>query len=773
MGRAEPIRQRLHLSVFGLVQGVGFRPFVYGLAQRLELDGWVANDGAGVQIEIEGEPPRLAAFQQQLHAELPPLAEIDQCQSAQVPLDRGRGFRIITSMATVANTSVAADAAVCRDCLQELFDADNRRYRYPFINCTNCGPRYTIIRRLPYDRPYTSMAPFTQCPACQSEYDEPNDRRFHAQPNACSDCGPQLRLVSAKGKTLDSDDPLQEVVAAIAQGKTVAVKGLGGFHLVCDADNPKAVNLLRQRKQRDQKPLAVMVANLASLEGWVELDASSARQLHTSAAPIVLLKKCTGNNSNNPGVVESVAPDIDSLGIMLPYTPVHHLLFFEAAGRPRNPAWRQQKQALRLVMTSANPAGEPLVIDNDEALQRLTGMVDLLLIHDRAIDRRCDDSVMQAGTPPMLIRRGRGLAPQTIRFADEGPQVAALGSWFKNTICVTKQQRAYVSPYIGDLDNADSCRFLKSTLEHMIDLFAVQPSAVACDLHPDFYSTRLAEQLAQQWQVPLLRVQHHHAHIASVMAEHHLQGPVIGVALDGVGLGTDGSAWGGELLRVDKTGCERLGHFSPVPLPGGDRAAREPWRIAAALLHRLGRKREISSRLPFSAQSMVTQMLDQWLNCPLTTSAGRWFDGVAALLGVCSHSGFEAQAAMQLEALAGGKLESDSRLVNRCLGTDHNLDLLPLVETLVDEVDPVRGAKRFHGVLADALLLWTLAAVERQGIQDVVLSGGCFLNRLLRETLVRELTQKQVRVWLARQLPCNDGGISLGQAWVARNQVGL
>ncbi|RRJ85395.1 carbamoyltransferase HypF [Aestuariirhabdus litorea] len=756
----------MHLSVLGLVQGVGFRPFVYGLAQRLGLDGWVANDGEGVQIELEGELPNLQRFQQLLHQELPPLALIDRCEVVERPLQPERGFRIVQSRATEANTSVAADAAVCPDCLNELFDPANRRYRYPFINCTNCGPRYTITRRLPYDRPYTSMAEFQLCGGCQQEYDNPSDRRFHAQPNACARCGPELTLVDSAGETVEGD-PIESTLRALRRGDILAIKGIGGFHLVCDADNSAAVERLRKRKARDAKPFAVMVANRASLESLVELDEASARRLESSAAPIMLLPRRQRDSTRL--LAEGLAPGLDSLGVMLPYSPLHQLIFFEAAGRPTDAGWRSEPQSLRLVMTSANPAGEPLVIDNAEALAQLAGFVDGLLLHNRAIDCRCDDSVVQAGTPPMVVRRGRGLAPQILPLIPEGPPLLALGGWFKNSICLAKQQRAYVSPHIGDLNNANTCRFLEQSVEHMRRLFAVTPEAVACDLHPDFFSTRLAQQLAEQWRVPLVAVQHHHAHIAAVMSEHRLSGPVLGLALDGIGLGEDGSAWGGELLLLEGAGYQRLGQLRSLPLPGGDRAAREPWRIAAALLHLLGRNQEIESRLPYPGSPVVAQMLRQGLNCPPTSSAGRWFDGVAALLGVCAYNQFEARAAMSLESLAAGRCDFQGAHLPAL--ENGQLDLLPLVSALVDEADPVRGAQRFHGALVIALEQWVMEAVQATGLERVALGGGCFLNRLLRETLCQRLRQNGVKVYLGEQLPCNDAGLSLGQAWVARQRL--
>ncbi|MFM2445844.1 MAG: HypF2, partial [Pseudomonadota bacterium] len=655
----------------------------------------------------------------------------------------------------------------CPDCLADMLAPANRRWRYAFTNCTHCGPRYTITAHLPYDRPQTSMARFVMCPACQREYRDPADRRFHAQPNACPACGPRLALWSALGEPLACADALTEAVARLARGEILAIKGLGGFHLVCDARDASAVARLRERKHRDEKPLALMVANLASAQRWGVIDAPAAALLASPERPIVLVPKQPGADAALVGIAEGVP----ELGLMLPYTPLHTLLFHEAAGRPAGTSWLEAPQDLVLVMTSANPGGEPLVIGNDEAVARLGGIADALLVHDRDILIRCDDSVLRA--PPAgarFLRRARGYTPAPIALATSGPAVLALGAWLKNTACLTRGDQAFLSQHIGDLENAASCLALEAAVEHLQSVLEIRPDLVAHDLHPDFFSTRLAQRLAAELDVPALAVQHHHAHVAAVMAEHRVCEPVLGLALDGVGLGADGAAWGGELLRVSPAGCERLGHLRELPLPGGDRAAREPWRVAAAALHLMGSSDAIAARFAFPAAATVAHMLERGLNAPPTSSAGRWFDAAAALLGVRTHQGFEGQAPMLLEGLARAHgcvaAEPLWHIAERA-GVEC-LDLLPLLAALAEEPDAARGAARFHATLIAALDDWAGAVAARSGLSTVALGGGCFMNLILSEGLRRRLEARGLRVLEAALAPANDGGIALGQAWAAR-----
>ncbi len=805
-------RMQRRLRITGIVQGVGFRPYVWHLAKALNLTGWVRNDAAGVEVLVEGEAAAVEAFTRRLPEEIPPLARVRESTWCDGPATGGHAdFAIVESGAGRAATLIGPDTAVCPDCLAELCNPADRRWRYAFINCTHCGPRYTLTRRLPYDRAQTSMAAFPLCPDCEKEYRNPADRRFHAEPTACPVCGPRLafrplppgegrgegaRLVDeqtllphpALRATLPrggrEEDPIGDTLARLRAGQILAIKGLGGFHLACDARNAETVQRLRDRKNREEKPFAVMAANLASLAEWVELSPAEAELLQSPERPIVLLRKKPRTDAALPGI----APGLAWLGVMLPYTPLHWLIFHEAAGRPAGTEWMGQPQELVLVMTSANPGGEPLVIRNDEALERLAGIADGVLMHDRDIVVRCDDSVVRclAEIPPnptfskegsshpstQFIRRARGYTPRAIRLSKPGPSVLALGGYIKNTICVTRGDEAFVSQHIGGLDNPATCTMHMEVTRHLLDILEVKPEAVAHDLHPDFFASRHALELTEQWGVPAVAVQHHHAHIAAVAAEHGVSGPLLGLALDGVGLGSDGSAWGGELLRVEDAVFTRLGHLSPLPLPGGDKAAKEPWRMAAAALFRLGRAQEIPRRFP--NQPMARQlhvMLEHDVHCPPSTSLGRCFDAAAGLLGVREVMAYEGQAAMLLEGMAerGGDVAPVAG--GYVLDESGQLDLLPLLARLADETDPAHGAALFHATLGQALADWTERAARREGLTNVALGGGCFLNHMLSRDLRRLLAERGLAVLEARQAPPNDGGLSLGQAWVAMQHI--
>ena len=761
---------RRRLEVRGIVQGVGFRPFVYRLAHELQLAGWVRNDGSGVTIEVQGEPGRIERLARRVRAEAPPLARVDRVTEHEcLPQDDGEGFAILDSGGGRTATAIGPDSAICADCLAELLDPGDRRYRYAFINCTHCGPRYTITRRLPYDRATTSMAPFAQCPACLAEYRSPVDRRFHAEPNACPACGPRLAFADAHGRPVPGVDAVAEAVARIARGDVVAIKGLGGFHLACDARNALAVARLRERKAREEKPFAVMVANVASVQPLALVNAAEDAMLASAERPIVLLRKKAGADAALAGV----APDLAWLGVMLPYTPLHALLFHEAAGRPADPAWLAAPQPLVLVMTSANPGGEPLVTGNAEATARLAGIADAFVLHDRDIVVGCDDSVIRAlpgetGRGFQFVRRARGWTPRAIRLATDGPPVLAVGGYFKNTVCVTRGDEAFLSQHVGELDNAPTCEAFERAIAHLTAILDVRPALVAHDLHPDFHSTRHAAALAARWQVPLYAVQHHHAHVAAVLAEHGVRAPVLGVALDGVGLGTDGAAWGGELLRVDGTAFERLGRLSALALPGGDRAAREPWRMAASALAAVGRGDEIVRRFAHEpAAPTVAALLARGVRAPRTTSMGRWFDAAAGLLGVADRMSFEGQAAMRLEGVAQrhGSVPADDTLYALMPGGE--LDLTPLAARLADERDTGFGAALFHATLVAALAEWIAAAAVRHGIRTVAAGGGCFLNAIVAGGLRSALAHRGLVLLEAQAAPPNDGGLALGQAWLA------
>jgi len=636
-------------------------------------------------------------------------------------------------------------------------------YRYPFINCAHCGPRFTISRALPFDRHNTSMATFQQCPVCEREYQDPTKRRFHAQANACPECGPRLSCHDGAGVGVMQADIVAAAVAALRGGGIVALKGLGGFHLLCDARNADAVARLRARKHRDAKPFAVMVANAVSLSFWARCTQAQRQWLEAAARPIVLLEKSAQCDS----VLVGVAPDVAHLGVMLPYTPLHYLLFHEAAGRPAAAAWLHQEQAMILVCTSANVGGEPLVADNREALERLQGIADLFVTHDRDITQRCDDSVILGDAEaPRFIRRSRGFVPQPVKLPRRGPEVLAFGGDLKNTLCMTRGDEAFISQHNGDLDSGAARRALEDTLNHWSRTLDIAPQYVAHDRHADFFTSRLAQRFAAQHGVPCIAVQHHHAHIAAVLAERGLDKPVLGVALDGFGLGDDGGLWGGELLRVAGAQYRRVGHFRELALPGGDRAAREPWRMAASALHALGRGAEVARRFPYPAAGTVGRMLDQGLNAPLTSSVGRWFDAAAGLLGVASHCSYEGQAAMRLEALALQHGPVVPYREDYAIEPEGVLNLLPLLARLAGETDAAYGAALFHATLAAALGEWVERAARNASLQDVILNGGCFMNGVLCQGLSAALRAAGLNVYTARQVPANDGGLSLGQAWV-------
>lgn len=738
--------QCLRLRVRGSVQGVGFRPFVYGLARRYALGGFVANDADGVLIEIEGA--RVGEFVAALGVEAPPLARVDAIETESATPTGKQVFAINRSRGGPVTTRIGADAATCERCLDELFDPASRFHLYPFINCTHCGPRFTITRKLPYDRPHTSMAGFSMCPHCARDYRDPDDRRFHAEPIACAHCGPRL------------SHSIDDMLACIRAGGIVALKSLGGFHLLCDATNEAAVTTLRRRKGHDAKPLAVMVASEASLDHFAEATAAERALLGSPERPIVLVK-------DRARLAPSVAPRLRHLGVMLPYAPVHHLLFHAAAGRPQGRDWQRAPVDLVLVATSANAAGEPLVIDDDEAALRLGGIADLIVTHDRPILVRADDSVMAiVDGAPGFVRRARGHVPRPIRLSRELPPVLAVGGLLKATVAVTRGREVFVSQHVGDLDSAEGIRFFEETVTHLLSILDVTPDAVAHDLHPDFASTRFAEAFG----CPTVPVQHHHAHVAAIAAEYGVDGPLMGLVLDGFGRGADGGNWGGELLLADGWQFSRLGHLRPLALPGGDAAAREPWRMAAAALHAIGRDDEIVTRFanrPLAAH--VAALLARG-TAPMTTSAGRLFDAAAGLLGLCEVQHYEGQAAAELEALvsrphiaAGGARHGD----------DGVLDLLPLIALLARPgLDRVSGAELFHGTLAAALADWAAAAARRYGLSRIALGGGCFLNRVLTSAVAAELRAHGIEPLIARAVPPNDGALSLGQAFIAAHAAG-
>jgi hydrogenase maturation protein HypF len=734
--------ERLQVRVRGAVQGVGFRPFVYGLARRYGLSGFVLNDQDGVLAEIEGESSDL--FLSALRRERPILARIDTIAVTRMPPLGREGFEIRESLTTGPGASVGVpDAATCPSCLKDLFDPASRFHLYPFVTCTDCGPRFTITRHAPYDRANTAMADFKLCGPCAADYGDPRSRRFHAEAIACPNCGPRL------------SHPIGEIAAALRDGRIVALKGVGGFHLLCDATNEVTVGRLRERKHRPARPFAIMVRSDSGLWPFVKPTLVERDLLARSARPIVLVR-------NGSGLADSVAPGLGRVGVMLPSAPVHHLLFDALF------SWRPDFKALgALVVTSANIAGEPLVTDNALARTDLVSIADLVVTHDRSILQRADDSVMAIiDGAPVFIRRGRGFAPEPIDLGEDGPAVVAVGSHLKSTVCVIRGREAFVSQHLGDLNTAQTVHFYQHTLRRLIADLGIKPQLVACDLHPDYRSTIVADGLG----LPMFRIQHHAAHLAAVAAEHHLREPLIGVALDGHGYGADGGAWGGELMGGEGGQWRRVGHLKPLAMPGGDRAAKEPWRMGVAAMIALGRGADAAgrfSRHPLAAR-LAEVTLANHLETPRTSSMGRLFDAAAALLGVCENQSFEGQAAMELEALVG----STKALAGGFRIEQNVLDFSPLLSAMLEPGLQAReGAGQFHGTLITGLAEWISRHARQMGQTDIVLGGGCFMNRVLADGLTQALRRRGLTPWLARIVPSNDGGISFGQAALARTHL--
>ncbi len=761
--------QRLRLTIGGIVQGVGFRPFIYRLANDLALGGWIVNAPHGVIIELEGDSAALTAFLARLPHEKPAHALITHLEQQYIPPCGETAFEIRHSHAEGAKTAlILPDLATCPDCLRELFDPADRRYRYPFINCTYCGPRYSVILGLPYDRPNTTMRAFALCPACRTEYETPLDRRFHAQPTACPACGPQLAAWSARGEVLASREAaLHLAESALRDGQIVALKGLGGFQLLCDARNAESVRLLRARKARPEKPFAVMLPDLDSARQLCEVDAVEATLLTSAAAPIVLLRL------REAGLAPEVAPHNPYLGVMLPYTPLHHLLMRDL-GFP-------------IVATSGNLSGEPICTAEHEALARLGSLADLFLVHDRPIARAVDDSVVRVALgKPLVLRRARGYAPLPVPLLENVPPLIAVGAHQKNTLAIAEGERAILSQHIGDLENAESERAFTHTLRDLTEMHALAPQLIVCDAHPDYLSTQHAEQLAATYGVPLLRVQHHYAHALACMAENQIAPPFLAVVWDGTGYGTDGMVWGGEFLRVDVTGFARIGTWRSFPLIGGEAAAREPRRSALGALWQMygGSLPESVGDLPplraFSAAELrlIEQAARRGVNMPYTSSVGRLFDAVASLLDLNQRMSFEGQAAMYLEFAAesvGHSQNTDeSYPFDMTTITTENRQLVRIIDyaqlfeavmnDLRQNVPTAVIARRFHQTLCAVIVAQARAAQ----LERVALCGGCFQNRFLLEGATSALQRAGFAPFWARQVPPNDGGIAYGQVVAAR-----
>jgi len=764
----QPENLRRGIAVSGVVQGVGFRPFVYKLALEEALSGFIGNDTDGVTIEIEGAVGRVETFLARLCTEAPPLARIDTILVREMPLAGDTAFRIVASevLGRVA-TGIPADAATCADCLRELLDPGDRRWRYPFLNCTNCGPRFTITRRIPYDRPQTSMAVFPMCAACQREYDDPMNRRFHAQPNACWDCGPRVWLVAANGSPIAAAEPVQETIDRLLAGEVMAIKGIGGFHLSVDATNEAAVTRLRQRKRRYGKPLAVMVRDLDAAREFCNLSEEEAALLQTAARPIVLARAHPG-----AAIAPSVAPGIPWLGIFLPYAPLQHLLFADS-------------RVKALVMTSANLTEEPIAIDNDETFQRLGAIADAFLMHDREILQRCDDSVAaQVDGAPQLIRRARGFVPLAVRLPMDASPMLAVGGHLKNVFALARGPFAYQSQHLGDLENPASLDFFEESLGHLMRTFEIEPGIVVHDMHPGYMSTAWAKEWAAARGLPRIEVQHHHAHVAGCMAEHSVHGPAIGLSLDGTGYGVDGHVWGGEVLIARLDGFERFAHLEYVAMPGSAAAIREPWRMALAHLAAAGidvEAPDVQSLLGAKQADarLLLRMIERGVNAPLTSSCGRLFDAAAALVLGRRVVDYEAQAAIELEGIAidqpDGEQEAGYEIELR--EGDWNareatrMSSAPLWRELLSDlrggVSSARIAARFHAGVAVGFVRAAVLARKGTRIGQVALSGGCMHNRRLARLLRAQLEAAGFTVFQQAKVSPGDGGLSYGQAVVA------
>jgi hydrogenase maturation protein HypF len=785
-------RQSLKLasiSVRGIVQGVGFRPFVYGLAVKHKLKGWVYNTSEDVRVEVEGEAEAIEQFKRELETKAPPLAHIENIT---IEYHRPRGYKNFEIRQSQAQEGkyqlISPDVATCQACLGELLNPEDRRYRYPFTNCTNCGPRFTIIEDMPYDRSKTTMRYFQMCPQCQAEYDNPLGRRFHAQPNACPKCGPQVELVDNQGNLVTKSNPIAAASQLLKEGKIVAIKGLGGFLLACDATNDTAVKTLRQRKKRSSKPFAVMVATVDEAKRHCYVSPEEEDLLTSPQSPIVLMR-WREDSPTSVGVSREVAPNLRFLGIMLPYTPLHHILLRDT-GRP-------------LVMTSGNLSEEPIARDNDEALRRLSEIADYFLIHNRDIYSRYDDSVaiVERGTS-QLVRRARSYAPYPIRLSFKTRQVLGCGAEEKNTFCLTKDNYAFLSQHIGDMENMETLEHFDSTISLYKRLFHIEPEIIAHDLHPDYLATKYARELGESG-IKLIPVQHHHAHIASCLADNGLESPVIGVAFDGTGMGADGNIWGGEFLVADYRNFRRVGHLEYLPLPGGAAAIKRPYRTAIGYILTLLGENTLNAVIASEAKQsqlasigqvteveveVIKRQIERRINSPLSSSMGRLFDAISALLGIRGEIDYEGQAAVELEmaahssviareldeAISGNNESYPYRIIE-----DEGIRIVRLrgllsavIEDLHQGISKGRISVKFHNTVARMIgEMCHLIADETPMVSGVALSGGVFQNRLLLRKTVSLLESSGFQVFTHRQVPCNDGGISLGQAVIANFAV--
>ncbi len=770
------------LEISGVVQGVGFRPFLFVLAKKYHLTGEVSNTPGGVKVVVEGPAHGIRKFTRDILHENPLLASVTQVETTDTDFQGFPSFQIVKSRASATRaTLISPDVSICEDCLAEMKDPGNRRYQYPFINCTNCGPRFTIIEDIPYDRPKTSMKRFEMCPACRQEYEDPLNRRFHAQPNACPDCGPHVFLTDNRGKNMDLGpaDAVARAAELLGEGKILGVKGLGGFHLACDASNSRAVQKLRQKKSRPHKPFALMAGSASILFDHVHVGPEEKKLLESYSRPIVLLEKKGGQKTSIEGIAPEVAPFNHCLGIMLPYTPLHYLLL--------------EKGPPILVMTSGNRPHEPLSIENEDALDAFSHIADYFLLHNRDIYFRADDSItrIQAGEQ-RFVRRSRGYAPLPVVLDTKMPKILSCGAGLKNTICLTRENQVFLSQHIGDMDNVKAYSFYENSISHLKKILDIEPEMIAHDMHPGYMSTQYA--LAQKG-IKKTGVQHHHAHAVACMAENRLDEPVIALTLDGTGYGTDGRIWGGEVLVCTRKAFKRRAHLVYIHMPGGDAAVLEPWRMAASVLYRAFGKDFLNLGIPYNQEmdpnklSFLCQMMEKNLNSPLTSSAGRLFDAIASLVCIRHRISHESQAAMELEALAY-KNRFDEGLFDKGLsGSAYDFDLkpgngddkcleislMPCIRQIVTDLgqgrSPGKIALGFHHTMVQAFLAAALRVSQETGIKRVVLSGGVFNNAIIFNALTRGLEENHLAVYTHTQVPTGDGGICLGQAVVAAAQV--
>ncbi len=779
-------KKRVRIFVKGIVQGVGFRPFVYNLAELLGLKGYVINSSKGVTIEIEGD--KIDSFIHKLKNEAPPLSQILSVEIIELPYHGYKDFRIQESKDEGSFTLISPDVSICNDCFNEMLDRNDRRYLYPFINCTNCGPRYTITKCVPYDRPNTTMAVFKMCKDCFREYDDPRNRRFHAQPNACPVCGPQVELFYKGEKLKDKrQNPIKQAIEILKKGEIVAVKGLGGFHIACDALNKDAVERLRREKRKNNKPFALMSPDIETIEKYCYVSEDEEKILKSNKRPIVLLRKKKNN------LPEAIAPDNPSIGFMLPYTPLHYLLFYyplekeSCKGKP-SPNFEA------LVMTSGNISEEPIVTDNKEARKKLSGIADAFLVHNRDIFMRVDDSVIRIidkkplkklkernGMESIIyfIRRSRGFVPDPVQLHEEGPEVLGCGADMKNIFTLTKGSFAIPSQHIGDMENYETLQFFEESLNNLKSVYRVKPVALAYDLHPMYLSTQWA---LRQKNIKKTPIQHHYAHVASIMAEKGIKDKIIGVSFDGTGYGTDGNLWGGEFLIADIKGFERAGHLKYIPLPGGEKAVKEPWRIALSYIHSCFKNKTLSTlqSIGFTNKygidniNSILSIINNTQFSPLSSGAGRLFDAVSALIGICDKNTFEGEAAIALEAAVSNNIKGNypvNLIFNNCYEIDFSPTFLNIVNDLNKKTDKGIISAKFHNTVVKVIVEIVLKLSEKYSIKDVALCGGVFQNMYLLYKTIEGLSIKNLNIHIHDKVPTNDAGISLGQAYIIRERI--